>query len=89
MRVWKKNLILEDLACQKKGFQHCYQECEQHLQLCVASKGNYFEGDHVDSSVVNKQFYITVTLLFRHTLCMFYCVYVYYTVEKLVGVWGW
>jgi hypothetical protein len=26
-------------------FQHCYKEWQQSLQRCVASKGNYFEGD--------------------------------------------
>jgi hypothetical protein len=29
-------------------FQHCYQRWEQHLRQCVASQGNYFEGDDVD-----------------------------------------
>ena len=31
-----------------KDFQHCYWEWEQRLQRCVASQGNYFEGDYVD-----------------------------------------
>jgi transposase len=31
-----------------EDFQHCYREWEQHLQRCVASQGNYFEGDNVD-----------------------------------------
>jgi len=29
-------------------FQHCYQEWEQCLRRCVASQGNYFEGDNFD-----------------------------------------
>ena len=29
-------------------FQHCYREWEQRLRRCVASQGNYFEGDNVD-----------------------------------------
>jgi len=28
--------------------QHCYREWEQRLRRCVASEGNYFEGDNVD-----------------------------------------
>jgi len=31
-----------------EDFQHCYQEWEQRLRLCVVSQGNYFEGDDVD-----------------------------------------
>jgi hypothetical protein len=31
-----------------EDFQHCYQEWEQHLWLCVAFQGNYSEGDNVD-----------------------------------------
>jgi len=29
-------------------FQHCSEEWEQRLQRCVASQGNYFEGDKLD-----------------------------------------
>ena len=29
-------------------FQHCYREWEQRLRRCVASQGNYFEGDNID-----------------------------------------
>jgi len=31
-----------------EDFQHCYREWEQRLRRCVASRGNYFEGDNVD-----------------------------------------
>jgi transposase len=31
-----------------EDFQHCYWEWEQRLRRCVASQGNYFEGDIVD-----------------------------------------
>ena len=31
-----------------EDFQHCYREWEQRLRRCVASEGNYFEGDTVD-----------------------------------------
>ena len=31
-----------------EDFQHCYQNGEQRLHRCVAAKGNYFEGDHID-----------------------------------------
>ena len=31
-----------------EDFQHCYREWEQCLQRCVASQGNYFEGENVD-----------------------------------------
>ena len=29
-------------------YQRCYEEWEQRLWRCVASKGNYFEGDKLD-----------------------------------------
>ena len=29
-------------------FQHCYEEWEKRFQRCVASQGNYFEGDKLD-----------------------------------------
>jgi hypothetical protein len=35
-------------ALPHEDFQHCYREWEQHLRRCVASEGNYFEGDKVD-----------------------------------------
>ena len=31
-----------------EDFQHCYREWKQRLRRCVASQGNYFEGDNVD-----------------------------------------
>ena len=31
-----------------EDFHHCYREWEQRLRRCVASQGNYFEGDNVD-----------------------------------------
>ena len=31
-----------------EDFQHCYREWEQRLRRCVASQGNYFEGDNVE-----------------------------------------
>jgi hypothetical protein len=36
---------LKDLA--EKDFQQCTQGWKGRLQRCVASEGNYFEGDHV------------------------------------------
>ena len=35
-------------ALPHEDFQHCYREWEQRLRRCVASQGNYFEGDNVD-----------------------------------------
>jgi hypothetical protein len=35
-------------ALPHEDFQHCYWEWEQRLRQCVASEGNYFEGDKVD-----------------------------------------
>jgi hypothetical protein len=35
-------------ALPHEEFQHCYREWEQCLRRCVASQGNYFEGDNVD-----------------------------------------
>ena len=29
-------------------YQHCYEEWEQRLRKCVASQGNYLEGDKLD-----------------------------------------
>ena len=29
-------------------YQRCYQDWEQRLRMCVASQGNYFEGDKLD-----------------------------------------
>ena len=29
-------------------YQRCYEEGEQRLRMCVASQGNYFEGDKLD-----------------------------------------
>ena len=29
-------------------YQRCYEEWEQRLRMCVASQGNYFEGDKLD-----------------------------------------
>jgi hypothetical protein len=29
-------------------FQHCYEEWKKCLQHCVASEGNYFEGDNIE-----------------------------------------
>jgi len=34
-------------ALPHEDFQHCYWEWEQRLRRCVASGGNYFEGDKV------------------------------------------
>jgi len=31
-----------------EAFQHCYEQCKQRLRRCVASQGDYFEGDNVD-----------------------------------------
>jgi len=31
-----------------EDFQHCYREWKQRLRWCVASEGNYFEGDKID-----------------------------------------
>ena len=36
-------------ALPHEDFQHCYRQWEQRLRRCVASEGNYFEGDRVDS----------------------------------------
>jgi transposase len=35
-------------ALPQEYFQHFYQQWEQRLKRCVASQGNYFEGDNVD-----------------------------------------
>ena len=47
-----KVVILELWTTSKRSWQtswgHCYREWEQRLRRCVASQGNYFEGDNVD-----------------------------------------
>ena len=45
--------IEKSVTYQLKGipvsnFQRCYEEWEQRLQRCVASQGNYSEGDKLD-----------------------------------------
>jgi len=35
-------------ALPHEDFQHCYRQWEQRLRRCVASQGNYFEGDNFD-----------------------------------------
>ena len=34
------------------NLQRCYEDWEQRLRRCVASQGNYFEGDKLDLYVV-------------------------------------
>ncbi|GFY28109.1 hypothetical protein TNCV_4394431 [Trichonephila clavipes] len=34
-------------------FHQCYEEWEKRLQRCVASEGNYFEGDNAEFPGVN------------------------------------
>lgn len=43
----KKNVTdqLKDIPV--SDFQHCYEEWENRMKRCVASQGNYFEGDRV------------------------------------------
>ena len=31
-----------------EAFQHCYEQWKQRLRRCLASQGNYFEGDKLD-----------------------------------------
>ena len=35
-------------AISVSDYQRCYEEWEQRLRSCVASQGNYFEGDKLD-----------------------------------------
>ena len=35
-------------AISVSDYQRCYEKWEQHLRRCVASQGNYFEGDKLD-----------------------------------------
>jgi len=35
-------------AIPPSDYQRCYEEWEQRLRRCVASQGNYFEGDKLD-----------------------------------------
>ena len=48
-RHWKTMQNNEKLeAISFNEFQHCYEKWEQRLQRCVASQGDYFEGDKQD-----------------------------------------
>jgi [histone H3]-lysine36 N-dimethyltransferase SETMAR len=48
---WKTVQNIEKVVTEKlkaisfNEFQHCYEKWEQRLQRCVASQGDYFEGD--------------------------------------------
>ena len=49
MNEWIQKVVTEQLrALPHEDFQDCYREWEQRLRRCVASQGNYFEGDDVD-----------------------------------------
>jgi len=55
-------------ALSHEDFQHCYWAWEQHLQQCVASQGNYFEGIMcIVVQLLTKNFIAPVSLLYRHT----------------------
>jgi hypothetical protein len=44
-----EKVVTEQLrALPHEDFQHCYRQGEQSLWRCVASEGNYFEGDKVN-----------------------------------------
>jgi transposase len=30
----------------KRELRNCFEHWQHHMQLCVSSEGNYFEGDH-------------------------------------------
>jgi len=42
-------------------YQRCYEDWEQRLQRCVASQGNYFEGD---LKVSTELYWISLITLF-------------------------
>ena len=44
----EKAVIDQPKAIPVSDFQRCYDEWEQRLRRCVASQGNYFEGDKLD-----------------------------------------
>ena len=44
-----ENAVTDQLkAIPVSDYQRCYEEWEQCLRRCVASQGNYFEGDKLD-----------------------------------------
>ena len=44
-----KRAVTDQLkAIPVSDYQRCYEEWEQRLRRCVASQGNYFEGDKLD-----------------------------------------
>ena len=50
-----KKAVTDQLkAIPVSDFQRCYEEWEQRLWRCVASQGNYFEGDKLDVYFKNK-----------------------------------
>jgi hypothetical protein len=44
----QKYLTKEFFAISKEAFQKALQSWQKHWERCVASKGNYFEGDKLE-----------------------------------------
>jgi hypothetical protein len=64
------------MAVPHEDFQHCHRQWERRLPRCVASQGNYFQGERCWFLVelLIKKFIAPVALLFRHTLYFRNCV---------------
>ena len=44
----QKSLIEELKGIPAEAFRHCYAQWKRRLRRCVATQGNYFEGDNLD-----------------------------------------
>ena len=43
-----QQIVYTPRAVSVKDFHHCFYKWEQYLHRCLASQGNYFEGDIID-----------------------------------------
>lgn len=68
----KKNSQKELFAIPKEAFQKAFQSWKERWERCVASKGNYFEGDKLEQVVSAKiKFLLQQSgLFFDHTSYM-------------------
>ena len=65
-------------------YQRCYQDWEQHLRRCVASQGNYFEGDKLDLYFKSNYRVILISLITLFTDL----VYIKYQLDALIIIYS-
>jgi hypothetical protein len=47
----QENSITELRAITESAFQEAFQQCKKRWELCIASRGDYFEGDSAYNAV--------------------------------------